>query len=64
MVFYFPHSRIWLLIKSTSAGHSRLMVRVIAPKAFNNTAALSELVSGIENKLKVDNDNQREVHHG
>jgi cytochrome c biogenesis protein len=64
MVFYFPHSQIWLLIKSTSAGNSRLFIRVMASKSFNNTTALKESLDGIENKLKEDNGNQREVTHG
>lgn len=64
MVFYFPHSQVWLLIKQPFPGHCRLFVRVMASKAFNNTAALKELVSGIENKLDEDNNNKIEVHHG
>jgi len=67
MVFYFPHSQMWLLIKSISPGNSRLLVRVKDSKTFNNTdntAALNDSVSGIEKRLKEDNSNQREVPHG
>jgi cytochrome c biogenesis protein len=64
MVFYFPHSQMWLLIKSTSPGHSTLLVRVMASKAFNNTAVLNDSISGIENRLKEASGNQREVPHG
>ena len=64
MVFYFPHSQVWLLIKKTSPVNSRLFVRIMAFKAFNNTTALKELVSEIENKLNEDNNNKIEVHNG
>ncbi len=64
MVFYFPHSRIWLIIKETSAGHCRLSIRIMASKAFDNTIALKELASRIECELNTDNKNNREVTHG
>ncbi|HAS04329.1 MAG TPA: hypothetical protein DCR71_00955 [Dehalococcoidia bacterium] len=64
MVFYFPHRQIWLLIKNTSPGNSRLFVRFMALKAFNTTATLQELVSEIEIRLNDDNSNKRGVHYG
>ncbi len=64
MVFYFPHSQLWMLIKNTSPGNSRLFVRFMGSKAFNNTTALKELVSEIEYKLDEDNNNKIEVHNG
>ncbi|MDD4924818.1 MAG: cytochrome c biogenesis protein ResB [Dehalococcoidales bacterium] len=65
MVFYFPHSQIWLLIKNTSPGHCRLFVRVMASKAFNNANALKELISTIENNINNDDKkHNREAPHG
>ena len=64
MVFYFPHSQIWLMIKKTEPGHSELFIRIMASKALNNTSALKDLKTGIENKLSVNDDNKREAPHG
>ncbi len=64
MVFYFPHRQIWLTIKNTSPGNSRLFIRIMASKAFNNTSALNELITAFKNKLNAKDSNNREASHG
>jgi cytochrome c biogenesis protein ResB len=64
MVFYFPHRQIFLIIKKEASEHAILFIRIMASKAFNNTSALSELKTAIENKLNAKDSNKREASHG
>jgi len=65
MVFYFPHSQIWVLIRNTSPGSCRLFIRVMSLRAFNSAMTLSEIQSEIENSFNEDDNKiQQGVQNG
>jgi cytochrome c biogenesis protein len=64
MVFYFPHSQIWMIIKKASPGQSRLFIRITASKTFNSNSVLNELKAAVENKLNTKDSNKREASNG
>jgi cytochrome c biogenesis protein ResB len=52
MVFYFPHSQLWILIRKKTEKQYLLYIRLMAPRAINSSAELNSLTSDITEKTK------------
>jgi cytochrome c biogenesis protein len=52
MVFYFPHTQIWVFVKSISSRQSKIYIRSLGSPAFFSETELKELISAVNNKQK------------
>jgi cytochrome c biogenesis protein len=51
LVLYFPHRQIWVLSQPNDQHSSRLLVRTIAPRGFNNKIEVESLIKDLKRQL-------------
>jgi cytochrome c biogenesis protein ResB len=51
LVLYFPHRQVWVLSQPNDRHSSRLLVRTIAPRGFNNKIEVESLVKDLKRQL-------------
>jgi cytochrome c biogenesis protein len=51
LVLYFPHRQVWILSQPNDQHSSRLLVRTIAPRGFNNKIEIESLIKDLKRQL-------------
>ena len=55
MVLYFPYRQTWILLQQKDGGNSRVLIRTLAPRSFNNKGEIESLSRDIKKNIPPSN---------